>query len=164
MRFAGLLAVLATLLPHMACSAELTVTAATLRLPAEWRVLSRTTNRAVAESSSRDQRVTLSTLQVEARASIQVLQKLVHHRIEAEKSAAPDVFVEPEEPFRDGSQYVTFFSGGERSTGRLFSCYMVLTESTLTTVYLESIALDAKQHLSDFQSLVNGAKTLRDSK
>ena len=51
-----------------------------------------------------------------------------------------------------------FYSGGEKSTGRMFSCYLSQAKKELVTIYVEGIGVASKDHLDSFEAFVTGLK------
>ena len=85
---------------------------------------------------------------------------MCHQRVEAEKRDLKDGFVHPDSPApRDASDgFRLFYTGGDKSTHRVFSAYLIQIESQVVTVYLESLGIPLTEHSETFRALLSTLK------
>jgi hypothetical protein len=126
--------------------------------PAGWREGKKKEDLLVLRSPDTNQQATITILRFGKELSFDDFKKLCDKRVEAERRVLADGFIEPSPPFKDGSNFGMFFSGGDKKTGRLFSGYVALSKTDLGTLYVEGIGTGPKDHLATFKEFVRGFK------
>jgi hypothetical protein len=122
-----------------------------------WTEQGQSPDRRTYRSPSGDEQATLSTLALTQTPTSTEFQLLCEHRLAAEREGLDgDLLVTPS----DGGLSM-FFSGGDRSTHRLFSGYLYVSGSTFHTVYVEGIGVSSSQHLASFQAFVESTRRRR---
>jgi hypothetical protein len=106
------------------------------------------------------QQATISLMRFGAVPSYEDFKRLCELRVDAEKKSASDIFVDPAAPTTspEESGYGAFYSGGEKSAGRMFSCYLSIAKKELVTIYVEGIGVPSTDHLASFRSFYTGLK------
>ncbi len=130
----------------------------TVAIPKGWTQHQKKDDLLTYRSTNSLQQVTVSTLHLGTDASFADFEKLCKKRIEAEKTEFVHGFIEPGEPFKAEGLFGMFFSGGDKTTGRMFSGYLVYAKQELLTVYVESNGVTPKDHLDVFHDIVKGVK------
>lgn len=133
---------------------------ASIVVPAGWREVKKEEDRLTFRSSDDRQQATISLMQFGVSPSFEDFKRLCQLRVEAEKKAAPNAFIDPDAPvpFEKSGGFGMFYSGGEKQTGRIFSCYLSLANKGLFTIYLEGVGVVPKDHLKSFEAFVSGLK------
>jgi hypothetical protein len=141
-----------------AASAEqhFVIGAADVLAPTGWTEVRRVEDRLTLRSPDGQQQATVSIMRFGADASFDDFKLLCQHRLDAEKKGAPDCFLQSEEPFALKGKFGTFYSGGEKKAGRVFSGYLSLVKRELVVIYLEGIGVEPKKHLETFQAFAEG--------
>lgn len=137
-----------------------TLGGATITPPSGWRELQRGAKRLVFRSSDHRQQATVSLMRFGAVPSWDDFKRLCALRLQAEKRGEPETFIEPDapQPFEREGRYGLFYSGGEKKTGRMFSCYLSCAKTELVTIYLEATGVAPKDHLASFEAFVTGLR------
>jgi hypothetical protein len=137
---------------------DFAIGSAVITAPVGWSDAKKEKDRVVLRSPDGRQQATISIMRFDADVSFDDFKRLCAHRIEAEKGALADGFVQPGAPFEDAGTFGMFFSGGEKRTARVFSGYLTLKQRELITVYVEGIGVAPKDHLASFEALASGLK------
>lgn len=126
--------------------------------PAGWQEVKRTTNALTLQSSDGKEQAMITTMSFGSEATFDDFKRICQKRIEAEKRDLNDGFVDPSEPFKDGSLFGMMFSGGDKKSGRVFSGYLSYTKRELVTLYIEGVGVSPTNHLATFKQFVRGLK------
>jgi len=139
---------------------QFTIGESSITAPDGWREIKREEQRVTLRSADDRQQATVSLMQFGTAPSFDEFKRLCALRYKAEKSDAPDAFMEPEAPapFEKEGRYGLFFSGGEKKSGRIFSGYISLVNKELITIYLEAAGVAPKEHLASFEAFVSSLK------
>lgn len=140
------------------CEAQMKIGNAAITAPSGWRKL--TTEQELIRFASTDdrQQATISLMSFGAKPTFADFKRICSHRLEAEKTDAPNISLQQDEPFEDAGTFGMFFSGKEPESGRLFSGYLTQKDSEIITIYVESVGVDSKKHFQSFQDFVKGLK------
>lgn len=139
---------------------HLTVGHAVIVVPAGWIQLENSGERASARSPDGYQQLTISMLGLKADVSFDEFKLLCSQRIEAEKRETELSFLQADTPLESAGLFGMYYSGAERSVGRIFSGYLSLKKGEFVTVYVEGVGIAPKEHLRTFQTLVTSLRWL----
>ncbi len=140
------------------CEAQVKIGNATITAPVGWRKLNTEQERITFASKDDRQQATISVMSFGAKPTFAEFKLICSHRLEAEKTDAPNISLTQDEPFEDAGTFGMFFSGKEPESGRLFSGYLTQKDREIVTIYVESIGVDSKRHFQSFQDFVKGLK------
>lgn len=159
-RIISTLAAIVSVASASAAESPFTIGSATISPPSGWREVKKEEERTVFRSSDDRQQATISLIRFRAVPSFEDFRRLCMLRVQAEKKGAPGAFIEPDvpAPFERQGGYGLFYSGGEKKTGRMFSCYLSSVQKELITVYVEAVGIAPKDHLASFEAFVTGLK------
>jgi hypothetical protein len=129
---------------------------ADIAAPAGWSEDKKEEDRLTLRSSDGKEHATVSIMRFGADASFDDFKRLCQLRLEAEKKDSPDCFIQSEPPFDIKGKFGLFYSGGVKTTGRVFSGYLSLTKRELVTIYIEGLGIAPRAHLQTFKSFVEG--------
>ncbi|HVU33822.1 MAG TPA: hypothetical protein VHE61_10330 [Opitutaceae bacterium] len=134
---------------------------AAIPTPGGWNVVNQRGNRIVFQSEDQRQQATLSVSYFGNPPSFDDFKALSTRRLQAEKKAAPDAFLEPDPPvpFEKDGRFGLLYTGGQKSSGRVFSCSFGFEKDELVTVYVEGIGIDPKVHLASFETFVAAVRS-----
>lgn len=132
------------------------VGSAQIAAPAGWREVNSTDDRLTLRSADGHQQTTISVMRFGADPSFDDFKRICQHRIEAEKKASPDCFIQAEAPFDLKGKFGMFYSGGDKKSGRIFSGYLSVEKRELVIVYVEGIGVAPKVNLETFKAFVEG--------
>ena len=143
-----------------AAEPSFSIGSATVSPPSGWREVKKEEERIVFRSADDRQQATVSLMRFGVAPSLEDFRRLCALRLQAEKKGSPEAFIEPEapEPFTQEGRYGLLYSGGDKKSARMFSCYLSCGKTELITIYLEAIGASSKEHLASFQSFVTGLK------
>lgn len=127
--------------------------------PDGWNEIGRTEDKLVLQSPNLKEQATITVMQFASDLSAEQFKLLCEIRYKGERQFLKDGFLEPDnpQPFTDHDVRGMFFSGGDRSEGRLFSGYLSLVRQELLTVYVEGHA-PPPEHFEYFKNLVKGIR------
>lgn len=145
---------------HPSFAAQVVVGDVGLDLPAGWSIKASSAEHITAVADGLHQQFTLSTLPIASSASMEDFRRLCQQRLAAETSGGVQIFVEQQEPFEVDGVFGLFYSGGDKSTGRIFSGYLRLADRHFVTLYLEGTVAPGV-HLETFTALVKALKDIR---
>jgi hypothetical protein len=139
------------------------VGSAMLTVPEAWSLSSRSENEVVLRSAGSREQATISTIGFERLLSFEEFCSVCAHRVEAEKKGLRDGFIHPDPPvpFQADGGHRMVYIGGDKSTHRVFSAYLLQIESEVLTVYLEGLGIPLTEHSKTFNQLLS---TLRRKK
>lgn len=152
--FAVIVTVLA--FSNRAFAEHFTIGSADVQAPSGWTEVRRLEQRIVLRSPDGQQQATISLMRFGANVSFEDFKRLCQLRLEAEKKVSPECFVQAEPPFEGEGKFGMFYSGGDKGSGRVFSCYLSLAKRELVTFYLEGLRTDPQEHLKVFEAFVQG--------
>ena len=145
---------------NLSCEAQVRLGNAQIPVPAGWRTIVDDKERVNILSPDEHQQVTFSIMRFETSGSFEDFKRLCGNRLKAEKTDAPEASISADEPFVDAGTFRMFYSGNEKTTGRLFSGHLIQKDKELITIYVESIGVDSKRHLQTFEEFIKGLKWL----
>jgi hypothetical protein len=133
---------------------------ALITFPRSWRIDSKSEEGIIARSASGRERATISIISFNKPISFDQFSLMCHQRVEAERRGLKDGFVHPDPPApRDASDgFRLLYTGGDKSTHRVFSAYLIQIESQVVTVYLESLGIPLTEHSETFRALLSTLK------
>jgi hypothetical protein len=152
------LSILGLSLGSNAVAADVVVGNARLPIFEGWSVADQSDERATLRKDNGNQSITLSRMTFEATPSFDDFKRLCQLRLEAERRDAPAIVIDAGQPSAPNDAFVFFFSGGDKPNQRVFSGELKLVGNELTTVYLEGIGIDPKEHLALFSRVVESLK------
>jgi hypothetical protein len=135
---------------------RLALGASSFAIPDGWSETDREPDRVILRSADENEQATISTTSFAAKPTFAEFELLCKHRLDAERATLGDGFVDVTAAKNTGKQFVMVYSGADKSTERLFSGYLGLTDTTLITIYLEAIGTRPEQHLATFRAFVTG--------
>ena len=133
---------------------------AQITFPEGWRVDPKSEDEIVARSGSGREQATISVISFSKPIPFEEFCQVCQQRVKVEKESLKDGFIHPDPPTpRDANGgFSLFYTGGERSTHRVFSAYLIQIESQVLTVYLESLGVPLTEHSETFRSLLSTLK------
>lgn len=90
----------------------------------------------------------------------EIFRLICKDRLAVERQELRDGTIWPDspEPLNRGNSLYLFYSGGEKSTGRIFSTYMTFKEKEVLTIYLEGLGVTPDEHGAEFKAMVATVK------
>jgi len=127
--------------------------------PDGWSEIGRTGDKLVLQSPDVKQQATITVIQFASDLSHEQFKLLCEIRYKGERQYLKDGFIEPDnpQPFIDHDLRGMFFSGGDKSDGRVFSGYLSLVRQELLTIYVEGYA-PPKAFFEYFKAFVKGIR------
>ena len=111
----------------------------------------------VLRDEKQHERAILSLMHTDSDDSLDAFERICLHRIEAERSELhDDGFITPASPHpsRDGDTLFFSYTGGDKSSHRVFSTYMTMAGNDVFILYLEGIDVAPEDHQAIFEQLV----------
>ncbi len=128
----------------------------TLAVPDGWNETGREGERITFLHEDKVEHVTVSYRIFARDPSFGEFQALCEHRLDAERKALQDGFLEQRGPNDGEGGYTLIFFGGDRATGRMFSGLLVLAADTLVAIYVEGFAIEPERHQQSFTAFAQG--------
>jgi hypothetical protein len=127
--------------------------------PSGWSEIERTDDRLKLQSEDGKHHTTISVMHFASDPSLEDFKRLCEIRYQGERQFLRDGFMEPDapKPFVESGLLGMFFSGGDKSDGRLFSGYLSLVRKELLTVYVEG-QQPPSGHFECFAAFVKGIR------
>jgi hypothetical protein len=139
---------------------------ALITFPSTWRVDSKSEDGIVVRSANGREQATISVIFFKKAISFDEFCRVCHHRVEAERKSLKDGFIHPDPPVPSevNGGFRLFYTGGDKSTNRIFSAYLAQIEAEVLTVYLESLGIPLTEHSETFRALLSTLKRRKRSR
>ena len=133
---------------------------ALVTFPHTWRVESSFDDRVVVRSANGREQATISIILLKKALTFEEFSVVCARRVEAEKKGMRDGFIHPDPPapYKAGEGFRLYYAGGDKSTHRVFSAYLLHVESEVLTVYLEGLGIPLTEHSETFKTLLSTLK------
>lgn len=139
-------------------SAQVVFGPATLAVPDGWHEVGREGERIMFLSDDKVEHATISHRTFARDPSFGEFELLCEHRLNAERKALQDGFLETKGAIEGENGYTLIFFGGDRATARMFSGLLILQGDILLAIYIEGIGIEPQRHMDTFGAFASGCQ------
>ena len=129
---------------------------ATFEIPDGWSEASREGERITFLHDDKLEHVTISYRHFPRNPTFAEFEALCQSRLETERKALDDGFLEQRGPSENDDGYTLIFFGGDRATARMFSGLLIVVVDTLLAIYVEGFDLEPARHQASFAAFAQG--------
>jgi hypothetical protein len=131
---------------------------ATLDVPDGWTEEGREGERIMFLSEDKVEHATISYRTYARNLAFSEFEQLVAQRLDAERAALKDGFLETKGAVDGANGYTLIFFGGDRETARMFSGLLILQADVLLALYIEGVAIEPQRHMDTFAAFARGCQ------